>query len=88
MNPADWMEIPGRLKRAGFVVCFERISYEPDRPLWSAKASRDGRKWSATAKSLSGAFRDLEVQIGEDGGSWREMIAQETQRADCATRAA
>lgn len=84
----DWMEIPGRLKRAGFAVSYDRVSYDPDRPLWTAKASRDGRIWSAMAKNLSGAFLELEEQIKGAGENWRDMIAAEAQKAGCATGAA
>lgn len=85
MNQTDWMEIPGRLKRAGYAVCYGRISYDPDRPLWSAKARRDGREWSAMARNLSGAFLELEAQIGDASENWREIIAQATTEANYAT---
>ena len=84
----DWMEIPGRLKRAGFAVCHDRVPYDPDRPLWTAKATREGRKCSAMAKNLSGAFLELEGQINGAGENWRDMIAVETHKAGCGTGAA
>lgn len=84
----DWMEIPGRLKREGFAVCYDRVSYDSDRPLWTAKASREGRMWSAMAKSLSEAFLELEGQIKGAGENWRDMIAVENQKASHATGAA
>jgi hypothetical protein len=69
MSATDWTEIPGRLKEAGYAVLYARISYEPDHPLWCAKASSDGREWSALGESLCSAFLELEKQTHET--RWR-----------------
>jgi len=83
MNPTNWMEIPGSLKRAGYAVCYGRVSYEPDRPLWSAKATRDGREWSAMATSLGAAFVELDAQIDDAVEDWRSVMAHAAQEANC-----
>lgn len=77
MNATDWTEIPGRLKEAGFAVVYERISYDVEHPLWCARASRGGRKWSTLGKSLCLAFVELERQTFAAGGNWRDAIAHE-----------
>ena len=84
MKENEWMEISGRLKSAGFAVRYSRVSYDSELPLWSAKASCDGREWSATAGNLGGAFVALDAAIGRAAGSFRESCAQEMQRADFA----
>ncbi|MEO6741458.1 MAG: hypothetical protein ABIP20_14505 [Chthoniobacteraceae bacterium] len=83
MNATDWTAIPGRLKDAGFTLCYERISYDPARPLWSAKASRDGRHWCCLGGDLGAAFVELERQMTEDAVDWREVILRERPLADC-----
>ena len=77
MSEADWSAIPGRLRDAGFAVCYDRVSYEPARPLWCAKASRDGREWITVGKNLCAAFQELERQTHDSAGDWRGILAHE-----------
>jgi hypothetical protein len=88
MNGNDWTVIPARLKDAGFAVSYVRVSYDPDRPLWSAKASRAGQEWSSMGDSLGVAFLELERQTLQDGGDWRKIIAHEVLRSHIITGAA
>ena len=77
----DWTEIPGRLADAGFAVCYSRISYDPERPLWSAKAGRDGREWTTMGEDLCSAFLELERQTAAAGKDWRRVIKHEVRAA-------
>ncbi len=79
MSNPDWTDIPGRIESAGFSVCYGRISYDPDRPLWSAKACRDGREWSTLGESLGAAFLELEKHTREADKDWRALIVHEIQ---------
>ena len=73
----DWTEIPGRLADAGFAVCYSHISYDPARPLWSAKASRDGREWITMGEDLCSAFLELERQTAAASEDWRRIMGHE-----------
>ncbi|MEQ1851895.1 MAG: hypothetical protein ABMA01_09925 [Chthoniobacteraceae bacterium] len=77
MSRQDWTQIPGRLRAAGFTIFYDRISYEPEHPLWCARASRDGREWSTLGSDLGAAFVELERQTQEPAVDWRTMIAIE-----------
>ena len=80
MKETDWTSISGKLKAAGFAVVYDRISYEPEHPLWCAKASRDGREWSTMGRELGAAFLELERQTQETVVDWRAMMALETSK--------
>ena len=84
MNTNGRNEIPGRLVGAGFVVRYCRISCDPDRPLWSAKASRGGREWSTIGEDLCMAFLELERQNVAADADWRAIIRHEVQVAHAA----
>ncbi len=88
MKGNDWTGIPSRLKDAGFAVSYDRISYDPDRPLWSAKATRAGHEWSSNGDSLRAAFVALERQTLEARRDWRKIIAHEVRRTHLVTGAA
>ena len=74
MNENQWSIIPSKLRAEGFSVFYDRISYEPKRPLWCAKASRNGRQWSTFGENLRAAILELERQTHESDQDWREMI--------------
>ena len=80
MSETDWTMIPGRLRSKGFAFHFERIFYDPERPLWSARACRGGREWSAIAENLRRAILELERQTQEPGEDWRKTLATITAR--------
>ena len=80
MSATDWTGIPGRLKEAGFSIFYDRVSYEPERPLWCAKASRAGQEWSTLGKNLRAALVELERQTQEAGGDWRKTLAKFTEQ--------
>jgi hypothetical protein len=84
MNTKEWTDIPGRLRAAGFTIFYDRISYEPEHPLWCARASRDGREWSTLGSDLGAAFLELERQTQEPAVDWRAMIAKERSDAGAA----
>jgi hypothetical protein len=65
MTETDWMGITASLNAAGFSVSYERISYEPDQPLWRATAVYAGRQWSSVAPDLETALVELEKQTRE-----------------------
>ncbi|MEO6787596.1 MAG: hypothetical protein ABI318_15825 [Chthoniobacteraceae bacterium] len=89
MSATDWMVIPDRLQDAGFAVCYTRVCYDPERPLWSAKASRNGREWSTMGENLCEAFRELERQTREaDGKDWRKIISHEVTETRFTTKTA
>jgi len=88
MNDNDWTAIPEKLKGAGFTVSYDRVSYDPKRPLWSARASRDERECSASGETLRAAFLELERLAKEIDGGWREPLAEEMREPACATETA
>jgi hypothetical protein len=73
MNPSDWSEIPAKLKAKGFSVFYDRVSYEPERPLWRAKANRDGRQWSTLGENLGTALVKLERETENASADLPEM---------------
>lgn len=81
MNADCWNEIPGRLVGGGFAVRYCRISCDPDRPLWSAKASRGDREWSTIGEDLYTAFLELERQTVAADADWRAIIQHEVRAA-------
>ena len=74
------MDIPIRLKAAGFAVAYKRISYESGNPLWRANAHRDGRTWSSLGRDLEAALNELETQTQQSPVDWREAISLEKQK--------
>jgi hypothetical protein len=68
-DETEWTAIAGKLLAAGFTASYEHVSYDPQHPLWSANASRTGRRWSAMSQDLRTAFLELEKQILDDGVS-------------------
>ena len=81
MSEPQWSVIPTKLKAKGFSVFYDRVSYEPEHPLWCAKANLNGRQWSTFGEHLSTALLELERQTQEVGGDLRE----ESQRESLAT---
>jgi hypothetical protein len=77
MSEADWKTLPAKLKASGFTVFYERISYEPEHPLWCARASRDGHEWRTLGKDLESALLELEKQTSEPVIDWRAGISAE-----------
>jgi len=77
MNDTDWTTISGKLKAAGFAVFYNRISYEPEHPLWCAKASRGDQQWTTMGRELGAAFVELEKQTQEANVDWRAIMALE-----------
>jgi hypothetical protein len=65
MNENQWSAIPSKLMAKGFSVVYDRISYEPQHPLWCARASRDGRQWQAHGENLGAALIELGRQTQE-----------------------
>lgn len=59
MKENQWTTIPTKLMAKGFSVVYDRISYEPQHPLWCARASRDGRQWNALGENLGAALLEL-----------------------------
>jgi hypothetical protein len=76
MSGKYWTMIPGKLKAMGFAVRFDRISYDPDHPLWCAKAGRGGRECSSLGDSLAIALLDLEKQALETIEDWRTTLSR------------
>jgi hypothetical protein len=81
MSEANWMDIPLRLKEAGFTIHYDRISYEPNRPLWCARAKRDGREWSTLGADLGAAFEELERQTRQPCADWRGFIVAQVAKS-------
>ena len=79
MNETSWKTVPGKLEAEGFSVSFDRISYDPARPLWCARASREGRQWSTVGENLGAAIIELAKQTQHASGDWPELIAHEFQ---------
>jgi len=65
MSNAQWSNIPTKLKAKGFTVFYDRISYEPEHPLWCANANLNGRQWRTFGENLSAALLELEKQTRE-----------------------
>ena len=82
MNENQWSAIPSKLRAEGFSVLFDRISYEPERPLWCARACRGGHQWNTFGKDLSTALVELGRQTMEAPDDWRETIAREKSETD------
>ena len=74
MNETEWKEIPGRLQRTGFAVSYNRVCFDPDGPLWCAKAIRGGKEWSTLGKTLKIAFLELEKQTQDIVEDWRNVL--------------
>ena len=88
MIASDWTQIPKRLADAGYAVCYSRVSYDPERPLWSARAGRAGREWTTLGEDLCSAFVELERQTAATGDDWRRLIGHEAQAARLAAESA
>jgi len=82
MNTTPWTSIPSKLTDAGFSVHYERVSYDPNRPLWCARAWRDGHQWSASGKDLPAALEELGNKTMVIINNWRELITQEKLKTD------
>jgi hypothetical protein len=77
VSETDWKTVPARLKASGFTVFYDRISYEPERPLWCARANRDGREWRTLGRDLETALLELDRQTHEGAIDWRAVISRE-----------
>jgi hypothetical protein len=64
------------LMEAGFEVSYSPVCYEPAM-LWSAKASRDEREWSATGACIRDAFIALEKEMTGTCEHWRQFAEHE-----------
>jgi len=82
MNTTPWSSIPSKLTAEGFSVRYDRVSYEPGRPLWRATACRGGRQWSTCGKDLPTALEELEKQTLGIATDWRRVIAHEKAKTD------
>jgi hypothetical protein len=86
MNTSEWSAIPTKLNAKGFSVFYDRVSYEPKRPLWCAKANRDGRHWTTLGENLSAALVELEREIDKPGEFWDDMLGDDCMDAGRALR--
>ena len=78
MNATGWTAIPGKLAEAGFAVTYERVSYDPEHPLWNVKATREGCECSTLGETLGAAFVALERRTQEIGSGGAEFPMPET----------
>jgi hypothetical protein len=65
MSPHYWEMISDKLHRDGFSTGWVRFTDEQGRAMWSADASRDGKRWTVHAENLNAAFLELEKQTRE-----------------------
>jgi len=69
--------IPGKLRAEGFSVLIERMTGGKGERLWCASAGRDGMSWNAIGEEIAVVLMELDRQIQDEDGDWRETIADE-----------
>lgn len=62
MSAFYWEMISDKLAREGFAAGHVRFYDEQGREIWSAEASRTGKRWIVHAENLSVAFLEFERQ--------------------------
>ncbi len=62
MSAKYWEMISDKLSREGFSVGHVGFADAEGRELWSADASRDGKRWIVHAENLSAAYLEIEQQ--------------------------
>jgi hypothetical protein len=71
MSDTQWPIIPTKLTAKGFSVFYDRVSYQPEHPLWCARANRNGRQWSTFGENLPTALLELERQTRDVADDWQ-----------------
>ena len=65
MTAKYWEMIFDKLARERFTLGHVGFTDAKGREMWSADASRDGKRWIVHAENLSAAFLELETQTRE-----------------------
>jgi hypothetical protein len=62
MSAHYWEMISDKLHREGFSTGWVGFTDEQGRDMWSADASRNGKRWIVHGENLSAAFLEIESQ--------------------------
>lgn len=72
MSDYEWTAIPGRLRDNGYPVYYERLCYDPEHPLWCAKATRGGQELSTVGEDVPAALFNLQKQMQTNAENGRK----------------